>query len=213
MKLSALPRPKSFQAEVAAMMTDTTAEELPARVAELHESVVVPLRDQLTTLERETSESHEAARRAHFVMGQVQALATHQITSLAAHGATLAHQAEVLRGIRKLAQAALMGTVKAADILALLETEVISPEFVQVALAFYPSTQYRAGVFASYDDAFKVTYAFVGWTTVAVSAAGGVQVQPTFLVADRGAVPAGVIEAERGLHLQMPLLPNVAAAA
>jgi hypothetical protein len=73
-------------------------------------------------------------------------------------------------------------------------------------LGFYPSTQFRAGLFASPDNQVRVTYTFVGWSHVARYAGGPIQQEPTFLVTDRGALPASVIETERQLTLQMPLL-------
>lgn len=213
MTLHTLPRKRSFKDDIRVAINDNPVEDLTDALYDLHMSETAPLRDELERAKREASDAAEQLRRSHYVLGQVQALAAHQIQTVARHGANAAHQAQVMRDLRKIALAAQGGSIPAADVIALLQAEVEEPEFAQVALAFYACSDYRAGVFSTFDGAFQVTFPFVGYTTVLVSAAGGVAVQPTFLVQDRGALPAGVIELERGLTLQMPLLPNVTASA
>lgn len=213
MTMSTLPRVHSFKDDIAAAINTTPIDELADVLAELWETQAAPLRDQAAGVKTEASQYAEALRRAHYVLGQVQALCTRQITDLAQHAATVAQQREALRTVKKMAMGAQLSGVKAADLLAVLEVEAPTPEFAPVALAFYPSTEYRGGTFTTYDAAVSVTYPFAGWTTVAINTAGGVQVQPTFLVQDRGAIPAGLIELECGMTLQMPLLPSLVQAA
>lgn len=211
MNVRTLARPGSFRDDISTLVNTCDPTELVERLHDLYVSQLAPLRSQVEDQQSESSRVHDAVRRASHVLRQVQNLAAHQTQTIAQQGATLAHQAEVLRGVRKIAQGAFDGQVKADDLAALLTQEITMPHLVDIPLDFFPSAQFRGGVFASHDNQVKVTYTFVGWTNVARQAGGPIQTEPTFLVQDRGALPCSVIETEREMRLQMPLLPNLQA--
>jgi hypothetical protein len=216
MTVSTLPRAHSFADDITATLRDADPSDitdLAERLYDLHETQMGPMRSQVNTLTRELTRVHEDHRRATFMLGQAEALAATVTQQVTRHAATIAHQNETLRKIRGLAQGNFEGTVSAEDLAALLTIEHTPPTCHSIPLGFYPSDQFRGGVFASHDGAVRVTYTFVGWTNVARYVGGGVSTEPTFLVADRGALPASTIEMERDLRLEMPLLPNLSAAA
>jgi hypothetical protein len=207
MSISTLPRAKSFRDEIAALVRDCEPDELIDRLFDLHQAQLAPAEAQLAAAVRESTQVHTDARRMHYVLSQVENLAAHQVQLIARQGATLAHQREQLRRVRGAAQAAFDGRVPAEDLAAILAETIADVTPHDIMLGFHPSEQFRGGVFASADNQVRVTYTFIGWTSVARFAGGPIQVEATFLVTDRGALPASVIEAERGLRLQMPLLP------
>lgn len=213
MTVHTLPRPGSFRDQIAGVLRDTEAD--PAGIAdrlhELHDAQMRPLLARVADRELESSRLAVHAQRGHHVLLQAENLAAHQTQALSRTRATMAHQGEVLRKIRGLAQGAFDGNVKAEDLAALLTEEIQLPTLTEIALGFYPTTEFRGGQFVSHDGAIRIVYAFVGWTNVARLAGGPIQAQPTFLVPDRGAVPSGVIEVERNLRLELPLLPHVKA--
>lgn len=211
MTVSTLPRQKSFRDDIAALVRDCEPDELIDRLYDMHVAQVRPGETRLREAAAESTQVHNDARRAFYMLTQVENLAAHQVQQLARHAATIAHQREQLRKIRAAVQGAFDGRVPADDLAAILTEEVAQPTPHDIMLGFVPSTQFRGGVFASHDNQVKVTYTFVGWTHVARYAGGPIQQEPTFLVSDRGALPSSVIEAERGMRLQMPLLPPLAA--
>lgn len=213
MTVSTLPRARSFRDDIEATIRESEAADLALNLFDLHEREMQPLRQKARTLAAEATAAHEEHRRSFHMLGQAEALAANVTQQVSRHAAVLSQQAELLGKVRKLAQMSFDGNVKAEDLAVLLTTEIIKPTLHQIPLAFMPSEQFRAGVFTSHDRAVSVTLTFVGWTAVAKYVGGGIAVEPTFLVSDRGALPASTIEVERDLHLQMPLLPPLSAVA
>lgn len=212
---SNLSRPKSFRDDIAAVLKDADPSDitdLADRLYDLHDGQVQPLTRRVDQLTGELTRLHDDHRRAAFMLTQAENLAAHVTQQVTRHAAALAHQGETLREVRRLAQASFDGTVRADDLAALLTAEITPPVCRSITLAFHPSRQFRGGLFVSADRAVVVTYTFVGWTNVCRFVGGGVQTEPTFLVDGRGALPASVIEAERDLRLEMPLLPALSAA-
>lgn len=214
MTVHTLSRPRSFRDEIAAVLADTDPSDitdLADKLYELHEASVSPLRSQVAALSAEATRAHAQGKQAHYLLAQADSLAATVTQQVTRHAAVLAHQQEVLRKVRLLAQSSFEGRVSADDLAALVTEEITPPQCHSTPLGFYASEQFRAGLFVSHDGAVRVTYTFVGWQSVAMHVGGGISVEPVFLVADRGALPASTIEVERGLRLEMPLLPPLSA--
>lgn len=211
MTVSALPRAHSFRDEIEAVIKASEPAELVDRLHELHVSAIRPMQDRIRNTSIEASRVHDDARNAAHRLLQAESLAAHVSQQVTRHAAVVAAQKEQLAQIRKLAQGSFDGKVNADDVSALLTSDVPLPTSQQIPLSFIPSAEYRGGMFMSPDRAVQIVFTFVGWTDVCRYIGGGIAVEPTFLLGDRGAVPQSVIEAERELRLEMPLLPHVRA--
>lgn len=212
MTVSNLPRPKSFQDEIEATLKDSDPSDIndvASRLYDLHCAQVRPLHDQIRARNQELTELHSAHRRSAFMLGQAEGLAAGVTQQVTRHAAAIAHQNEILRKIKHLAQSSFDGRVSAEELTALMSEEVKPPTSHSIQLGFYPSDQFRGGVFKSWDAQVSVVYTFVGWVNVMAYVGGGVQTEPAFLVQDRGVLPASTIEMERELRLEMPLLPKL----
>lgn len=213
MTVRTLPRRSSLRSDIAALVNTTDTSQLPERLYELHEETMRPVLEKLADRDRELTTLHMELRRTSYMLSQVETLAAHQVQGLTRHGAAVAHLTDQVRKVRAAAQGSFDGHVPTDDLLALVTDDIPAPTAHDIQLAFYPSTEYRAGLFTTHDRAIRQTLTFIGWTVVARFAGGPIVTEPTFLVADRGALPASIISAERGMHLEMPLLPHMPAAA
>lgn len=212
MTVSTLPRARSFRDEITTVIRESDPADLADNFLDWHEREMRPLQQKARTLAAEATQAHEEHRRAFHMLGQAEGLAATVTQQVSRHAAVISQQSELLNKARKLAQGAFDGKVSAEDLAVLLTAEIPPPTMHQIPLAFIPSAQFRGGVFTSSDRVVSMTLTFVGWTSVAKYVGGGIAVEPTFLVADRGALPASTIETERDLHLQMPLLPPLSPA-
>lgn len=213
MTVSTLPRARSFHDEIETTIRESDPADLAGNLFDMHERQMQPLRQQIRALTVEATTAHTEHRRAYHMLGQAEGLAATVTQQVSRHAAVISQQSEILAKVRKLAQQSFDGRVLAEDLAVLLTTEIPKPSLHQIPLSFTASEQFRAGVFTTSDRAVSITLTFVGWTNVARYVGGGITTEPTFLVADRGAVPASTIEAERGMVLQMPLLPPLTAVA
>jgi hypothetical protein len=207
MESRTLSRSNSFRQVIADTTAGCEPDELLDRIAEAHTSVVKPLEAQIGRLDREARGKHAELRRRSYMLSHIEAYAVRELHHGAESAATIAHQGEVLGRVRSLVSHAREGNVRAADLAAVLEAEIPLPHFQPAVLAFVADDRFASGEFRSYDGAVSMFYTFVGWTLVATGPGRGMQVQPTFLVGDEGALPQSAIEMRKGLTLQQPLTP------